>query len=159
MQQRQVVDTSAWIEWASDTALGECLSQDFPDADHCIVPTIVLLELYKWLDRVRHANEREEILSIAKGCAVHRLDEETAILAAQLARAHGLTMADSVIYATARQQGAELITCDADFANLPGVRLYPKRVHREDRDVAGEPAPPWTRWPTADQLNASPRVS
>jgi predicted nucleic acid-binding protein len=31
-------------------------------------------------------------------------------------------MADAIVYATARDQGAEVITGDADLKDLPGVR-------------------------------------
>ena len=39
---------------------------------------------------------------------------------------HAPAMADALVYATARHHGAELVTSDADFAGLPGVRLIPK---------------------------------
>ncbi|WP_157521826.1 hypothetical protein [Mitsuaria sp. 7] len=42
MPQRQVVDTSAWIEWMSDTALGQSLVQDFPEPDHRIAAMQIL---------------------------------------------------------------------------------------------------------------------
>jgi predicted nucleic acid-binding protein len=32
---------------------------------------------------------------------------------------HGLAMANSVVYATARRHGAKLVTTDADFEELP----------------------------------------
>ena len=38
-----VVDTSAWIEWLADTALGKRLGKQFPDRPQCIVPTIALI--------------------------------------------------------------------------------------------------------------------
>ena len=46
-------------------------------------------------------------------------DESLALEAADLSLAHGLAMADSLVYATARWHGAKLVTADADFANLP----------------------------------------
>jgi predicted nucleic acid-binding protein len=47
-------------------------------------------------------------------------------LAADLHRAHKLATADAVVYATARQQDAELLTCNAHFRGLPGVTLFAK---------------------------------
>ncbi len=32
-------------------------------------------------------------------------------------------MADTIIYATARAEGADLLTCDRHFDGLPGVRF------------------------------------
>ena len=37
-----------------------------------------------------------------------------------------LRLAGAIVYATAVQQGAELLTCDAHFEGLPGVILVPK---------------------------------
>ena len=55
------------------------------------------------------------------------LDDGIALNAAQLGLAHKLPLADSIIYATARQYGATVWTMDADFAGLAGVRYFPKR--------------------------------
>jgi hypothetical protein len=46
-----VVNTSAWIEWLADTPTGRRLGKQFPEKSLCIVPTIVQLELSKWLVR------------------------------------------------------------------------------------------------------------
>lgn len=152
MPQRQVVDTSAWIEWISDTALGQSLVQDFPEPDHCIVPTMVLLELSKWLHRGTHDHDPGEILAIATGCDVQPLDEETALLAAQYGKSHRLTTADSAIYATARRHDAELITCDADFKDLPSVRFYPKNAKSRGVGIGADGR--WEGWPTSAQMSA-----
>lgn len=37
-----------------------------------------------------------------------------------------LATADAIVYATARNQGAELLTCDAHFKGLPDVALFAK---------------------------------
>jgi predicted nucleic acid-binding protein len=47
------------------------------------------------------------------------IDESLALEAADIALAHGLAMADALVYATARRHAARLITADADFDNLP----------------------------------------
>lgn len=41
----RVVDTSAWIEWLTGSALGTKLEKLLPDQLQCIVPTIVQLAL------------------------------------------------------------------------------------------------------------------
>ena len=50
------------------------------------------------------------------------LNEELALEAADLSLQYGLAMADAVVYATARHYEALLVTSDADFAELPGVK-------------------------------------
>jgi predicted nucleic acid-binding protein len=47
------------------------------------------------------------------------VDESLALEAADISLAHGLAMADSLVYATARRHGARLVTADADFQDLP----------------------------------------
>jgi predicted nucleic acid-binding protein len=51
--------------------------------------------------------------------AIAPVDESLALEAADISLAHGLAMADSLVYATARRHGAKLVTADADFADLP----------------------------------------
>jgi predicted nucleic acid-binding protein len=52
---------------------------------------------------------------------VASLSTELALQAAEIAKDHGLAMADAIIYATAVAAGADLLTCDAHFAKLPDV--------------------------------------
>ena len=66
----------------------------------------------------------DQVIAFSMTCVVINLDSRIALLAADLHREHGLSTADAIIYATARDQGAELITCDAHFKDLPGVRYH-----------------------------------
>jgi uncharacterized protein len=54
------------------------------------------------------------------------LDTDLAVEAVDYAARHSLAMADAIIYATAMKHGADLLTCDAHFANLPGVVCFSK---------------------------------
>lgn len=121
-----VVDTSAWIEWLTGSALGKKLGRHIPDKAQCIVPTIVQLELSKWLLRELGEDQADQVIAYTQKCVVVPLDTTVALLAADLHRAHKLATADAIVYATARHQGAELLTCDAHFKELPGVALFAK---------------------------------
>ena len=44
--------------------------------------------------------------------SIDRLDTAIALLAADLRREHRLATADAIVYATARHQGADLLSCD-----------------------------------------------
>ena len=46
-----LVDTSAWIEWLMGSATGRAVGTVMPSQDEWLVPTIVQLELAKWLTR------------------------------------------------------------------------------------------------------------
>lgn len=124
----RVVDTSAWIEWLTGSALGRKLGECFPEKSHCIVPTIVQLELAKWLMREVEEDQADQVIAYTQKCVVIPLDTATALLAADLHREYRLATADAIVYATARRKGAELLTCDAHFENLPGVALFGKSL-------------------------------
>lgn len=126
MASRRVVDTSAWIEWLAASALGKRLGQQFPEKPQCIVPTIVQLELSKWLVRELGEDQADLVIAYTQKCVVVPLDTTIALLAADLHREHRLATADAIVYATARHAGAELLTCDAHFKGLPDVLLFPK---------------------------------
>ena len=122
----RMVDTSAWIEWLTGSALGKKLGQQFPDKPQCIVPTIVQLELLKWLVRELSEEQADQVIAYTQKCVVVPLDTAIALLAADLHREHKLATADAIVYATARHQSAELLTCDAHFTSLPNVALFAK---------------------------------
>lgn len=121
-----VVDTSAWIEWLTGSAQGSKLGRRFPDRARCIVPTIVQLELSKWLLREAGEDQADAVIAYTLQCVVVPLDTTLALLAAELHREHKLATADAIVYATATQMGAELLTCDSHFQGLPGVHLFAK---------------------------------
>ncbi|MBS0445579.1 MAG: type II toxin-antitoxin system VapC family toxin [Proteobacteria bacterium] len=126
MAASRVVDTSAWIEWLTGSALGKKLGKQFPDKAQCIVPTIVQLELSKWLVRELGEDQADQVIAYTQKCVVVPLDTTMALLAADLHRERKLATADAIVYATARHVGAELLTCDAHFENLPDVAFFPK---------------------------------
>lgn len=122
----RVVDTSAWIEWLTGSSLGKKLGKQFPDKAQCIVPTIVQLELSKWLVREVGEERADQVIAYTQKCVVVPLDTSIALLAADLHRECKLATADAIVYATAKHQRAELLTCDAHFDGLPGVVFLPK---------------------------------
>ncbi len=122
----RVVDTSVWIEWLTGSALGRRLAQEIPDRAECIVPTIVQLELAKWLQREVGDERADQMLAYTQKCIVVSLDTRIALLAADLHRQHKLATADAIVYATALEQGADLLTCDAHFTKLREVVYFRK---------------------------------
>jgi predicted nucleic acid-binding protein len=117
----RVVDTSAWIEWLIDSPLRKRLAKEIPDKAECIVPTIVQLELAKWLTREVGEDRADQMIAYTQKCVVAPLDTRTALRAAEMCRQHKLATADAVVYATAAENSAELLTCDAHFEGLPNV--------------------------------------
>jgi len=121
-----VVDTSAWIEWLIDSHHGKKLSREFPAKDFCIVPTIVQLELSKWLTGELGEDRADSFVAYTQKCIVAPLKTDIALLAAEFRRKFKLATADAIVYATAQNCHAELITFDAHFAKLPAVTYLAK---------------------------------
>ena len=122
----RVIDTSVWIEWMIDSPLGRKLGREIPDRAECIVPTMVHLELAKWLTREVGEDQADQMIAFTQKCVVAPLDTRIALLAADLHRQYKLATADAVVYATAREFGADLLTCDAHFEKLPNVVVVRK---------------------------------
>ena len=123
---RALVDTCGWIEWLVDGALVECFAPYFGSHEALVVPTAVQFELYKWVKRERGEATALEIVALTEQCQVLPLDTAIALSAADLALAHRLSFADALIYASARQSGATLVTSDNHFEGLPEVVFFPK---------------------------------
>jgi toxin FitB len=122
----RVVDTSVRIEWLIGGPLQKELKKEFPEKAQCVVPTIVQLELAKWLVREVGEEQADQVIAFTQKCVVVPLDTRIALHAADLHRQYKLATADAVVYATAIQHGADLPTCDAHFEKLPGVLLFRK---------------------------------
>jgi len=122
----RLVDTSAWLEWLGDTVLGRSIGPELPKSDEWVVPTIVQYELARWLAREVSEDAADETIAFSTQCVVTPLDTRLATRAAEIARDHSLPMADAIVYATAVEVGADVLTCDARFAELPRVHYLPK---------------------------------
>lgn len=122
----RVVDTSAWIEWLSDTEVGARVEPQLPAQEQWLVPTIVLLELAKWLGRTVSGGVGDQVIAFSSVRRVISLSSEIALSAAELAMRHKLATADAIVYATALACEADLLTCDRHFEGLPFVELIPK---------------------------------
>ena len=122
----RLVDTSAWMELLTGSALGLALATEFPEREQWLVPTIVQLELAKWLTREVGEDKADRVIAFTATCVVADLDTPTALSAAELCARHKLATADAIIYATALAHGADVLTCDRHFENLPGVQFVGK---------------------------------
>jgi predicted nucleic acid-binding protein len=122
-----LVDTSAWIEFLMASPLGLQIALQFPEKQRCIVPTLVQLELSKWMLREVGDDEADQVIAYTQECVVIPLDTSIALLAAQLHKDHKLATADAIVYATALNKGAQLLTCDAHFERLPHVVYWSKK--------------------------------
>ena len=126
-----LVDSSGWTEFFTGGANAGKYGSYLEKASQVVTPTIVLHEVYKIVKRER--TEEEALLAVAQIQKTHLvpLSESLALAAADMSLELRLAMADSIVYATARAENAELVTSDKDLRALPGVTYLPKR--RGDR--------------------------
>ncbi len=122
----RLVDTSAWIEWLIGSPVGAKVARALPERGQWLVPTIVQLELARWLRRELGEDAADPVIAFTETCVVADLDTPTALSAVDLGMAHKLATADAIVYATALAHGADLLTCDRHFEGLRLVHLLPK---------------------------------
>ncbi len=122
----KLVDTCGWIEWLIDGKLACQFEAALTDTDQLLVPTTVQFELYKWVRRERNEALALETVALTEQGVVVPLTSSIALLAGDLSLDHSLAFADAIIYATARQQRARVVTCDNHFEGLENVHYIPK---------------------------------
>lgn len=123
-----VVDSSAWIEFFNGGPNAKFFGPAILATEDLVVPTMVLLEVYK---HIRRHQGRDQALSAVSGMrqgTVQDLDGRTALYAGELGVELGLPLADSVILATTRLHDAVLWTQDSDFEGMDDVRFKRKRA-------------------------------
>src|SRR4051794_35659916 len=129
----RLVDTSAWIEWLIDSPAANAIQAALPLRDEWVVPTIVQLELAKWLTREVGEEKADQAIAFTESCLVIPLDTRLALAAAEVSGRYKLAIADAIIYATAAARGADILNCDAHFESLPGVTF----IRKSDRPASG----------------------
>ncbi len=120
-----VVDSSAWLSYFAGDRNAGAFSRPIEAVDKLVVPSITLTEVFKCIMRQRTEAEALEAIAHMELGAVAPLDSSLAIDAAWYGVSHKLPLADSIVYATARQCGALVWTQDVDFKGLSGVRYFP----------------------------------
>ena len=116
-----LLDSSGWIEFFTGGPLAERYVPYLTSRHQLITPTIVLYEVYKKIKRERGEETALLFSGRLSATQVVQLTESIALLAADVSLRHGLAMADAIVYATAKDQEAEVVTGDADLKDLPGV--------------------------------------
>lgn len=122
----RLVDSSGWIEYLADGALAEEYRQRLSPLGRVLTPTVVVYEIYKWMKRERSEEDALTVVGQLQRTRVVSPTVRISVTAADLSLAHGLAMADALVYATALDHEAELVTSDVDFEGLPGVTYLAK---------------------------------
>jgi predicted nucleic acid-binding protein len=118
-----VIDSSGWLEYITADEKADKFAHYFEGDLQILVPAIVLYEVRKILLLRQSQVLADAFLSEALRREVIAVDEHIALAAATISIRYSLAMADALLYATAQARGAQFITSDAHFGNLPGVTL------------------------------------
>lgn len=121
-----VVDSSGWLEYFISGSNADFFAPTIENTEDVLVPTISLFEVYKRVLIEKDRNDALEAIAIMKGGRLIDLDDNLALVATELSYEFKLPLADSIILATARANGATLWTQDAHFKDLEGVKYIEK---------------------------------
>jgi predicted nucleic acid-binding protein len=122
-----VVDSSAWLAWFANAPAAAAFAEAIERTDALVVPTIVLTRVFKAVLRQSGVGDALQAVAFMRQGRVIDLDADLALSAAMLGEERKLALANSIIYATARDLDAILWTQDEDFEGLPNVRYVPKK--------------------------------
>jgi len=122
-----VVDSSGWLEYFINAKNAAFFAPAIEDAQNVIVPTISLFEVFKRILIEKNRDDALEAIALMKEGHVVDLDDNLALVAAELSYELKLPLADSIILATARANKATLWTQDAHFKNMEGVKYFEKK--------------------------------
>lgn len=122
-----VVDSSAWLEYFGDGPGAPEFAQVIENPVELVVPSLTIFEVFKRTFQLKGEATALEAIGIMLQGRVVEVSASMALDAARISLSERLPMADSVILATARYEGAVLWTQDAHFAGLPGVEYREKQ--------------------------------
>lgn len=123
-----VIDSSGWIEFFAEGPHAAEFANRLRQPATVMTPTVAIYEVYKWIKRERSESEALDAVATMKKTIVLNLTEEIALTAADLSLEHGLAMADSMMLAFARENGAALLTTDSGFEGIAGVSVFSKKT-------------------------------
>ena len=118
-----LIDSFGWIEYFTDGPLTDKYATYVETASptYTLTPTIVIYEVYKVIKREVGEDKALEAYAQLKNTKIVPLDENLSLSAADISLEFGMPMADSVIYATAKRFGANIVTSDSHFEGKNGV--------------------------------------
>lgn len=123
-----IIDSSGWLEYFISGSNAVFFAPVIENAENVLVPTISLFEVFKRVLIERNRDDALEAIALMKEGHVIDLDDNLALVAAELSYELKLPMADSIILATARAHNATLWTQDEHFKDIEGVRYIEKKA-------------------------------
>ena len=123
-----LVDSCGWLEYFTDGPNAGFFAPALEDAEHLLVPSLCILEVFKKILQERGEGEALRAANCMHHGHVVDLTSVLAMSAARIAHQHKLPLADSVIAATARLYNATIWTQDEDFKDFSHVKYIAKKA-------------------------------
>ena len=117
-----VMDSSAWLEYLAAGPNAQYFADAIEDTAELIVPVVSIYEVFKRVVQQRSENEALQVVAVMQQGMISEMDTTVALSAARISLEHQLPMADSIMLATARLNGATLWTQDSHFEGMRGVK-------------------------------------
>ena len=122
-----IVDSSGWLAYFADEPNARHFLPPLNDTASLVVPTVTIYEVFKVVLRESGENEAlQAVVAMRRGTIVD-LTSSLAIAASKISLEHDIPMADSIIFATAREFNATIWTQDSDFNKINNVKYFPKK--------------------------------
>jgi predicted nucleic acid-binding protein len=122
---RIIVDSSGWIEYLGGGRKANDFAAYLDSQAILFLPSLVVYEVHKKLYREAGKTPADQFVSKAFefGERVIPLSIELSIKASKISLEERLSMSNAIIYVSAFQVKAQLVTSDSHFENLPGVTI------------------------------------
>lgn len=121
-----IIDSSGWLEYFTNGSNANFFAPVIESTGEVLVPIISLFEVFKRVLIEKNRNDALEAVAIMKSGHIIDLDDNLALVAAELSFEMELPHADSIIHATARANNATLWTQDSHFKGLDGIQYIEK---------------------------------
>ena len=116
-----VVDSSGWLEYFAAGPNADFFAPALEAVDNLIVPTVSIYEVFKRVLQQRGEGDALQAVALMQQGGVVDLSATIALDAARMSVELRIPMADAIILATARSNGAILWTQDSHFEGMVGV--------------------------------------
>jgi predicted nucleic acid-binding protein len=116
------------LEYFADGPNATFFARAIETVEKLVVPSITLFEVFKRAYQQRGESAALQAVAVMGQGRVVDLDAPLALVAGKLSVEEKLSLADSIVYATAQEYGAILWTQDRDFEGRPNVKY--RSTHR-----------------------------
>ncbi len=119
-----LVDSWSWIEYFNGTVPGEKVREVIENLNEKVmISTVNIAEVYKAFLRDFPHPDNERYAEISRSAMIERsyvieVNEEIAVESAKINHRMKLGLGNSIMYATAKKEGAMVLTGDPHFKNV-----------------------------------------